>query len=190
MGIKNYILAATILLWTTGETNATNSSPHHVITIQEMSKQEVRDTLIPPADRYSTNIQRLQKHHPDSVKETIIYFLFNEINNLRESKSLHTLRLDNSLTQAAQAHAQWLAKTKKFQHKWKKDSTPRSRAQKAWYPKDKQIGENIWANYSSIEAAMQAWTISPRHFRTMTNTTYTSIWIGRDWTKRVVMFGQ
>lgn len=190
MGIKNYILAAAILLWTTGETNATNHSPPHVTAIQEMSKQEVRDTLIPPADWYTTPLQRLQKHHPDSLQEAIIYFILTETNTIREENCAGSLAFDHSLTVAAQKHAEYLSTWKRFSHTWRKWSLPPQRAKKAWYTWNGQIGENIWAWYWSIESAMQAWKRSPRHFATMTSNTFTKVWIWQKWNKRVVLFGE
>ena len=83
-------------------------------------------------------------------------------NKIRYEHNLHPLRFNQSLTDAAQKHAQYMADTNRLSHYGKGLSRPSDRASKegyAWYG----VGENIAYGQLTVEEVMKDWMNSEGH---------------------------
>lgn len=83
------------------------------------------------------------------------------INATRRKHLLQPFEKDPRLQQAAQNHADWLARTGEFGHEFGGETVfPRRIAAVGFQG---SAGENLGVNYGSIEAAIEGWLDSPKH---------------------------
>jgi hypothetical protein len=83
------------------------------------------------------------------------------INAARRKHLLSSFELDPRLQQAAQNHADFLARTGEFGHEFGGETVfPRRIAAVGF---EGSAGENLGVNYGSIEAAIDGWLGSPKH---------------------------
>jgi uncharacterized protein YkwD len=83
------------------------------------------------------------------------------INATRRKHLLGAFEMDPRLQQAAQNHADYLARTGEFGHEFGGETLfPRRIAAVGF---EGSAGENLGVNYGSIEAAIEGWLGSPKH---------------------------
>jgi uncharacterized protein YkwD len=83
------------------------------------------------------------------------------INATRRKHLLGAFEIDPRLQQAAQNHADYLARTGEFGHEFGGETMfPRRIAAVGF---EGSAGENLGVNYGSIEAAIDGWLNSPKH---------------------------
>lgn len=95
----------------------------------------------------------------------------------RQKAGIAALRLSNQLNQAAQNHADDMAKNHYFNHTGLNGSQPSDRATAAGYNYS-YIGENIAAGGSTPAATIQQWMNSQGHRENILNSNYTEIGFG------------
>jgi uncharacterized protein YkwD len=98
------------------------------------------------------------------------------VNAEREKVGAPPLRMSSQLTQAAQRHANDMAKNRFLSHTGSDGSTMQSRIQATGYSY-KAIAENIAAGQATPQAVMQSWLNSSGHKRNILNPQYTEIGI-------------
>jgi uncharacterized protein YkwD len=83
------------------------------------------------------------------------------INATRRKHLLQPFEMDPRLQQAAQNHADWMARTGEFGHEFGGETLfPRRIAAVGF---EGSAGENLGVNYGSIEDAIEGWLNSPKH---------------------------
>jgi uncharacterized protein YkwD len=83
------------------------------------------------------------------------------INATRKKYLLQPFEMDPRLQQAAQNHADWMARTGEFGHEFGGETLfPRRIAAVGF---EGSAGENLGVNYGSIEDAIEGWLDSPKH---------------------------
>lgn len=109
--------------------------------------------------------------------QDVTSFLLSKINELRASKGLNTLAINPLLTQAAQAHSNYLASTPYIHpHRERDGSLPQDRAARVGYTG--RVGENVvGGSNASAEWAFNWWLGSPLHYNNMLSD-WTEIGIG------------
>jgi hypothetical protein len=95
----------------------------------------------------------------------------------RQKAGVPALRLSNKLNQAAQNHADDMAKNNYFSHTGLNGSKPSDRAKAAGYNYS-YIGENIAAGHSTPADTIQQWMNSQGHRENILNSNYTEIGFG------------
>ena len=86
------------------------------------------------------------------------------INKLRKSESRGELKPNPQLTQAAQAHANWLAQRGgALSHSGNNGSSPADRARKVGYSQNSFVTENATLGATNAQAAYRSWLNSPGH---------------------------
>lgn len=85
-------------------------------------------------------------------------------NNYRQTHGLSALTLNQSLVEAAQGHAVWMAATGKFSHTGENGNSVADRVRAAGY-RFGAVGENIAYGYGSVVTVMAGWIKSPGHER-------------------------
>ena len=98
-------------------------------------------------------------------------------NEQRRRAGLQPLRLSSKLGQAAQSHAQDMARNNIFSHTGSNGSTMVDRVKKVGYSYS-TIGENIAAGGATPAATIQQWMNSPGHRRNILNPSFTEIGFG------------
>lgn len=113
------------------------------------------------------------------------------INEIRKNNSLDQLYLDENLSKAAQNYAIEMDNTWKFWHIWKDKSTPKTRAQVAWYKSD-FIYENLWKDFFSIQKAIEWWMLlgTKTHKDNILRNNVSKIWVWYCNGYLVVMFAR
>lgn len=102
-------------------------------------------------------------------------FLWND--QARADRGVHRLHHAESLTVAAQAEAEAMAREHYFSHVSPDGTTPALRARLAGYPST-FVGENIAMGYTSAAAVTSAWLHSPEHRENMLREIYTDMGVG------------
>jgi uncharacterized protein YkwD len=98
-------------------------------------------------------------------------------NAQRRQAGLPALRLSSQLGQAAQAHAQDMARNNIFSHTGSNGSSMVDRVKATGYSYS-AIAENIAAGDPNPEATIRQWMNSPGHRRNILNRNYTEIGFG------------
>ena len=98
------------------------------------------------------------------------------------------LALDERLTQAAQIHADDMAKNKFFNHTGSDGSKVSDRANRVGF-KWMNIGENISAGYPNFQGAFQGWKESPGHCKNMMGKAYEKMGVAHNGAKWVQTLG-
>lgn len=109
----------------------------------------------------------------DAIRDNILTI----VNQEREKKWLNQLTIDFNLNKAAQGHAEYMAKTKNFNHTTKAGLEFHQRIKAAWY-QWRTMWENIAYNQRSEQTVMEAWMDSPWHKANILDIDFTKIWIG------------
>jgi uncharacterized protein YkwD len=99
------------------------------------------------------------------------------INLQRRKAQLASVQVSDSLTRAAQRHAQDLARNQFFSHTGSNGSQPGARAKAAGYSSG-FVGENIAMGTSSPEAVMRLWMNSAGHRDNILNARYVDVGVG------------
>jgi uncharacterized protein YkwD len=73
------------------------------------------------------------------------------------------LTLNESLTRAAQAHSEQMARFEFFDHRGQDGSDPAQRVERAGYRDHLMVGENIAAGAASAREVTEGWLASPAH---------------------------
>lgn len=84
------------------------------------------------------------------------------LNLVRSQNGLPMLSEHPRLSAAAQAHAEWIARTGNYSHTGQGGSTPKQRAQAAGY-KPCLVAENIAWGQRTASRVMDGWQASPAH---------------------------
>lgn len=87
------------------------------------------------------------------------------------------LKLHSLLTQAAQKHADWMAKNRRMSHRGDKFSSPGARINAVGYQWS-TYGENVAWGQTTPEQVMRVWLNSAAHRRNIKNTAYHEIGVG------------
>ncbi|WP_141698966.1 CAP domain-containing protein, partial [Candidatus Marithrix sp. Canyon 246] len=95
----------------------------------------------------------------------------------RQKAGVAALSLSNQLNQAAQNHADDMARNNYFSHTGLNGSKPWDRAKAAGY-NDSYVGENIAAGNTSPADVIQGWMNSQGHRENILNSNYTEIGFG------------
>lgn len=98
-------------------------------------------------------------------------------NEAREKQGLPPLRLNESLTKAAQAHADDMAKKGYFSHEAPDGTDMVVRIDRVGY-RYRGIAENIAMGQRSPQQAVDSWLKSPGHRRNMLNGAYRDLGVG------------
>ena len=96
----------------------------------------------------------------------------------RQKAGLGTLRLNRTLTDAAQAYAVVLATGPCFEHTCGPVPTFEARINRAGYLGWTAIGENIAAGYPTAEAVVAGWMASPNHRENILLASFTEMGVG------------
>ena len=110
---------------------------------------------------------------PATVQEQVITIT----NQRRADHGLAPVRINTTLTAAAQAHAADQASVDTMSHTGTDGSDAGTRIQRSGYP-TQAWGENVAGGYTSADAVMAAWMNSPGHAANILNGTFTQIGIG------------
>ena len=100
-------------------------------------------------------------------------------NQERAKAGCGALRMNSSLTKAAEAHASDMVDEHFFAHDSLDGRSPFDRMKAAGF-KGGAMAENIAVGYSSAAAVVTGWMNSPGHRQNILNCTYTMIGIGYD----------
>ncbi len=92
--------------------------------------------------------------------------LLNEINAYRSRKGRSAVHTNETLSNAAQNHANYMARTGNFSHRGEGRSTPAMRASKQGY-KWTAIAENIAYGQTSVPEVVRTWANSWGHNKNM-----------------------
>lgn len=87
------------------------------------------------------------------------------------------LTLNEQLCEAAQSHANWMAKRSRMSHRGWEFSSPADRARFHGY-RFMLLAENVAVGQSNEESVVDAWYRSPGHRRNMQNVSYTECGFG------------
>ncbi len=87
------------------------------------------------------------------------------------------LSWDDHLQQAAQGHAEDMARQDYFDHKDKRGYKSLKRAMEVGYPA-RVVGENIGAGYVSFKLAMAGWVASPGHCQNLMHAEFREMGLG------------
>lgn len=98
-------------------------------------------------------------------------------NQERQAAGLPPLNLSSALTQAAQNHAEDMAKNGLMSHQGSNGSNPTERANQAGY-RSSYIGENISAGRDIPQSVVKAWIDDPQHRQNLLNPNYTDVGFG------------
>ncbi len=99
---------------------------------------------------------------PPTSTDTMIFALLEEHNNYRAKFFRPPLTLNQQLSNAAMAHAEWMAKTGNFSHTGEGGSSPFDRMRSHGYLY-RSAGENIAYGHANVSAVMAGWIGSPGH---------------------------
>jgi uncharacterized protein YkwD len=103
-----------------------------------------------------------------------------QINSFRAGKGLSTLRVSDTLTNAAKWMSSDMASRDYFSHTSSDGRSPTQRMADAGYPAySTWTGEDLAAGYASAAQVLQGWINSPAHYAVLTNAAYRSIGVGR-----------
>lgn len=103
-----------------------------------------------------------------------------QINQFRAGKGLATLRVSDTLTNAAKWMAVDMAAKDYFSHTSSDGRTPTRRMADAGYPAyTTWTGEDLAAGYTSASQVLQGWIASSAHYAVLVNPAYRSIGVGR-----------
>ena len=97
-------------------------------------------------------------------------------NQQRAGVGVAAVRVNASLTQAAQAHANDQAAVDRMSHTGTDGSNAGTRISRTGYPV-RAWGENVAAGYGTADAVMAAWMASPSHRANIVSGTFTQIGI-------------
>lgn len=122
-------------------------------------------------------------------KVTIQHQLLNFHNKIRKQHKLPPMRMNHQLVLAADRHAKWMVKTKKYTHIGANNSTPAQRAVAAGFPSP-IVGENIVAIRPTVVSAMRSWMKSPGHRKNILNPSWTHFGFSKRGDYWVAMFGK
>ena len=100
------------------------------------------------------------------------------VSELRAKHGLGPVRMNAKLMEAAERHAQDMAKRGIFSHTGSNGSKIGTRAKRAGYRYCK-IGENIAMGQKTAQAAMKAWEMSAGHLKNMLKRGVTEIGVAR-----------
>ena len=114
--------------------------------------------------------------------------LLNIINGERQKNGIGNLNFNTALGNAAQAHADDMAKNGYFSHTGRDGSSPSDRATRAGYP-TRLTGENIAAGSSSPGFIFNMWMQSTGHRQNMLNPKWKSAGLGMAGNKWVLLLG-
>lgn len=114
--------------------------------------------------------------------------LLNLINQERNSHGITGLSYHKALDQAAQAHAEDMAKNNYFSHTGKDGSTPADRAIRAGYGSS-WVGENIAKGTTNPNSIFNMWMGSAGHRQNMLNPAWKSTGIGVSGSTWVLLLG-
>lgn len=109
------------------------------------------------------------------------------LNAVRTQAGLGSLRADRSLTAAAQAYAEQMARSGHVQHTGADGSTQITRAQRAGC-QTRFVGENIAWGQRSAQATFEGWLASPGHRANMLGPNYGIYGLGQSGGMWVIMF--
>lgn len=106
--------------------------------------------------------------------------LVSQVNQFRAGKGLTTLRVSDTLTNAAKWMATDMATRNYFSHTSLDGRSPTKRMADAGYPAySTWTGEDLAAGYTSAAEVLQGWINSPAHYAVLTNPAYRAIGVGR-----------
>ncbi len=115
------------------------------------------------------------------------------LNTYRAASHLPPVYASPTLTQAAQAHAQWMVDNGLLSHIGANGSTPQDRALAAGYPRENAVGENLAFTGPKPLDAIFGWRNSPTHNTNMLRPFWRAIGVARivtaDGTYWVHVFG-
>ncbi|WP_344633693.1 CAP domain-containing protein [Streptomyces glaucosporus] len=98
-------------------------------------------------------------------------------NSERQKAGCAPLKVNEKLTQAAQAHSQDMAEHRNMSHTGSDGSSPGDRIEKAGYTW-RTYGENVAYGYRTPESVMEGWMTSPGHKRNILNCAFKEIGVG------------
>lgn len=98
-------------------------------------------------------------------------------NDERAKAGCNPLKASALLTQASQAHTDWMAATKTMSHTGLNGSTMQSRVEATGY-RWSSLGENVAMGYSDAASVMKGWMGSSGHRANILNCKFTEIGIG------------
>jgi uncharacterized protein YkwD len=101
------------------------------------------------------------------------------INQQRAQRGLPALAVNTALTNAAQGHADDMARYNYFSHTGRNGSTMVTRVQAAGYTNWRYLSENIAAGYTTPEQVVNAWMNSSGHRANILSTSGKEIGVGK-----------
>lgn len=144
-----------------------------------LTKAALSATAIPIQD---SNIKPSMKNTPAVTPQLLAQSDFQAqllqlLNAERQKIGAPPLRISSQLAQAAQRHADDMAKNNFLSHEGSDGSTMESRIQETGYAFS-AIAENVAGGQPTPESVIQTWLNSSGHRRNMLNPEYTEIGIG------------
>jgi uncharacterized protein YkwD len=144
-----------------------------------LTKAALSATAIPIQD---SNIKPSMKNTPAVTPQLLAQSdfqaqLLQMLNAERQKIGAPPLRISSQLAQAAQRHADDMAKNNFLSHEGSDGSTMESRIQETGYAFS-AIAENVAGGQPTPESVIQTWLNSSGHRRNMLNPEYTEIGIG------------
>lgn len=152
---------------------------------QQASTRSVSVETAPPIRVDAVQVEAVSTTEPGAqtvlattpTTPTYLIELLNLTNAERERAGLAPLNLSDSLTSAAQLHAEDLVRSNSFSHTGSDGSQPSDRALAAGYP-FRYVGENIAAGGSTASITMQQWMNSAGHRANILKPEYTEVGFG------------
>lgn len=111
------------------------------------------------------------------TKSSIVNSVLSLVNQQRQRRGKHPLRLDSRLTRAAQSHSDDMARRQKMSHIGSDRSSVGTRVKRTGY-KYHSVAENVARGQDTPRDVVIAWLKSPGHRENLLSSKYTEIGIG------------